>query len=89
MVAAVADAQARELLGDARLAEGGVPLAMAAAQAALAMAAADHGLRRCVVFLPRVADARLFAWTLPRILELLPPGRRPAGRWRPGSCTGT
>ena len=79
VVAAVVDAQARELLGDARLAEGGVPLAMAAAQAALAMAAAHHGLRRCVVFLPRVAHARLFAWTLPRILDMLPPDRRPAG----------
>jgi predicted helicase len=47
VVAAVADAQVRELLGDLRLAESGVHLAMAAAQAALAMAA-DHGLRRCV-----------------------------------------
>lgn len=79
LVAAVADAQVRELLGDPRLAEDGVPVTMAAAQAALAMAAAAYGLRRCVVFFPRVAEARLFAQTLPRILELLPPDRRPPG----------
>jgi superfamily II DNA or RNA helicase len=79
VVAAVADAQVRELLSDLRLAEDGVPVTMAAAQAALAMAAAAYGLRRYVVFLPRVAEARLFAQTLPRILELLPPDRRPPG----------
>jgi superfamily II DNA or RNA helicase len=80
VVAAVADDQVRDMLGSSPgLAEDGVPVRMAAAQAALAMAAARHGLRRCVVFLPRVADARLFAQTMPRVLELLPPGDRPPG----------
>lgn len=80
MAAAITDAEIRDLLaGDPGLAEDGIPVRMAAAQAALAMAAAGHGLRRCVAFLPRIADARLFAATLPRTLALLPPGRRPAG----------
>lgn len=79
VVAASTDAQVRELAGDRQLAEDGVPVAMAAAQAALAMAAAEYGLRRCVVFTQRVEQARLFAQTLPRILDRLPPGRRPPG----------
>lgn len=59
--------------------KGDVPVRMAAAQAALAMAAAEFGLRRCVAFVPRIAQARMFAATLPATLAMLPGDRRPAG----------
>lgn len=59
--------------------KGSVPVRMAAAQAALAMAAARFRLRRCVAFLPRVDQARMFAATLPALLGMLPAGRRPPG----------
>ena len=81
VVAAVTDAQVSELLngedGGRLVAEGGVPLRMAAAQAALAMTAARFGLRRTLAFLPRIGQARQFARTLPATLGLLPPARRP------------
>jgi hypothetical protein len=81
VVAAMSDAGAAALLeqGSELAGEGGAPLRMAAAQAALAMAAAELGLRRCVAFLPTVAQSRLFARTLPGTLAMLPAGRRPAG----------
>ena len=75
VVAAMSDEGTAALLDG----EGGAPLRMAAAQAALAMAAAELGLRRCVAFLPTVAQARLFARTLPGTLSLLPADRRPPG----------
>ena len=63
-----------------------VPVRLAAAQAALAMAAAQFGLRRCVAFLPRIALARQFAGRLPATLAMLPepppPGRAAVGRVR-------
>jgi predicted helicase len=80
VVAAITDAEVRELLDGqdgSWLAEGGVPLRMAAAQAALAMTAARFGLRRTLAFLSRVDEARQFARTLPATLEMPPPGRRP------------
>jgi predicted helicase len=81
VVAGVTDTQVAELLdGQGELvADGGLPLRMAAAQAALAMTAARFGLRRTLAFLPRISQARLFARTLPATLGLLPPGRRPDG----------
>jgi superfamily II DNA or RNA helicase len=81
VIATVTSRQVAELLGgNSELAgDGDVPVRMAAAQAALAMAAAEFGLRRCVAFLPRVAQARRFAGSLPATLAMLPPGRRPAG----------
>jgi len=80
VVAAVTSRQVAGLLAaGGELADGGVPVRLAAAQAALAMAAAQFGLRRCVAFLPRVAAARQFAGRLPATLALLPADRRPAG----------
>lgn len=83
VVAAVTDAQVSELLdgenGGRLVAEGGVPLRMAAAQAALAMTAARFGLRRTLAFLPRIGQARQFARTLPATLGMLAPQHRPPG----------
>ena len=81
VVAAVSDADTAALLEErGELAgEGGAPLRMAAAQAALGMAVAELGLRRCVAFVPTVAEARLFARTLAGTLAMLPAGRRPSG----------
>ncbi len=81
VVAALADSQVAELLDGTPglVGEGGVPVRMAAAQAALAMTAAQFGLRRCLAFMPRVAQARQFARTLPATLRLLPSGQRPPG----------
>jgi superfamily II DNA or RNA helicase len=81
VIATVTSAQVAELLdGNSELAgDGDVPVRMAAAQAALGMAVAQFGLRRCVAFLPRVAHARQFAASLPATLAMLPAGRRPPG----------
>jgi superfamily II DNA or RNA helicase len=80
VVAAVTSRQVAELLAaEGDLAEDDVPVRLAAAQAALAMAAVQFGLRRCVAFLPRIALARQFAGRLPATLALLPEHRRPAG----------
>jgi predicted helicase len=88
VIAAVTSSQVAGLLDGGAVAEDGVPVRMAAAQAALAMAAVEFGLRRCVAFLPRVAQARQFAGRLPATLELLPPGRRPAGPLSAGYVQG-
>ena len=74
VVAALADSQVRELLdgNPGLVGEGGVPVRMAAAQAALAMTAAQFGLRRCLAFVPRIAQARQFAGTLAATAGLLP-----------------
>ena len=89
VVAAVTSKQVAELLAaEGDLAEGDVPVRMGAAQAALAMAAAEFGLRRCVAFLPRDrpgppvrrAAARR-RWPCCRSTAARP------GRWRPGTCT--
>lgn len=81
VVAAISDASAAAALEDSSslAGENGVPLRMAAAQAALGMAVAELGLRRCVAFVPTIADARLFARTLASTLAMLPAGRRPPG----------
>jgi superfamily II DNA or RNA helicase len=81
VVAAVSDADTAALLEERgeMAGEGGAPLRMAAAQAALAMAVAELGLRRCVAFVPTVAEARLFARTLAGTLAMLPEERRPRG----------
>jgi hypothetical protein len=65
-----------------------VPVRMAAAQAALAMTAAQYGLRRCVAFLPRIAQARQFAVSLPAALAMLPADRRPYGALSAGYVHG-
>jgi superfamily II DNA or RNA helicase len=81
VVAALADSQVRELLdgNPGLVGQGGVPVRMAAAQATLAMTATQFGLRRCLAFLPRIAQARQFAATLPATVGLLPATQRPAG----------
>jgi len=81
VVTALTDASVASLLeGSGPVPAGvGVSLQMAAAQAALGMAVAELGLRRCVAFLPTVAQSRLFARTLPGTLAMLPVGRRPSG----------
>ncbi|HEY1618621.1 MAG TPA: Helicase associated domain protein [Streptosporangiaceae bacterium] len=80
VVAALTSRQVAELLAaEDTLAEGDMPVRLGAAQAALAMAAAQYRLRRCLAFLPRIAAARQFAGRLPATLALLPAHRRPAG----------
>jgi superfamily II DNA or RNA helicase len=81
VIATVISRQVTDLLeGNSELTgDGDVPIRMAAAQAAFAMTAAQFGLRRCVAFLPRVAQARQFALSLPATLAMLPPSRRPSG----------
>jgi superfamily II DNA or RNA helicase len=83
VVAAITDAHLSELLdspdGRSLVAEGGVGLRMAAAQAALAMTAARFGLRRTLAFLPRIDSARQFTQTLPATLGMLAPRHRPDG----------
>ena len=81
VIATVTSQQVTELLDGNRelTSEGDVPVRMAAAQAAFAMTAAQYGLRRCVAFLPRIAQAAQFAATLPAALAMLPAGRRPPG----------
>jgi predicted helicase len=90
VVAGITDAQVSELLdgedGGRLVAEGGVPLRMAAAQAALAMTAARFGLRRTLAFLPRIDQSRQFARTLPA--TLLPPQHRPHGPVSAGHVDG-
>src|SRR5438046_7689351 len=73
----------KELLG-----ERNMPVRMAAAQAALAMTAAEFGLRRTLAFLPRITQARQFAATLPATVAMLPEGRRPAGPLSAGHVHG-
>jgi superfamily II DNA or RNA helicase len=81
VVTALTDASVAALLEGSGPAPAGagVSLRMAAAQAALGMAVAEFGLRRCVAFVPTVAEARLFARTLPGTLAMLPADRRPQG----------
>jgi predicted helicase len=91
VIAGITSLQVAALLNGqdgSRLAEDGVPLRMAAAQAALAMTAARFGLRRTLAFLPRVDDARRFARTLPATLGMLPPEHRPAGAVATGHVHG-
>jgi superfamily II DNA or RNA helicase len=90
VIATVTSREAAELLdGNSELTgQGDVPVRMAAAQAALAMAAAQFGLRRTVAFVPRVAQARQFAVTLPATLAMLPATRRPAGALSAGYVHG-
>jgi len=47
--------------------------------AALAQATCEFGLRRVLVFCPRIDDSKLFARTLPATLNALPAHQRPAG----------
>ncbi|HMH91651.1 MAG TPA: DEAD/DEAH box helicase family protein, partial [Streptosporangiaceae bacterium] len=90
VVAALADRQVLDLLDGSPglVGDGGVPVRMAAAQAALAMTAARFGLRRCLAFVPRIAQARQFAATLPATAGLLPSGQRPGGPVTAGHVTG-
>lgn len=61
-------------------------LRMAAVQVALAQAAAEWNLRRVIAFCPRIADAALFARTLPRAVAAAP--QQPAGPLHSGLVTG-
>ncbi|HEY1618220.1 MAG TPA: Helicase associated domain protein [Streptosporangiaceae bacterium] len=90
VIATVTSRQVAALLeGNSELTgEKDVPVAMAVAQAALAMAAARFGLRRCVAFLPRVAQARRFSASLPATLAMLPASRRPPGALSAGHVHG-
>jgi len=90
VIATVTSRQVAGLLdGNSELTgEGDVPVSMAAAQAALAMAAAQFGLRRTVAFVPRVAQARQFTASLPATLAMIPARRRPAGTLSAGYVHG-
>jgi superfamily II DNA or RNA helicase len=60
-------------------APGEAPLRTVVVQAALLRAAAQFGLRRVLVFTPRVVDSAEFARSLARTAGQLPQSQRPAG----------
>lgn len=57
-------------------------------QAALARAAVEFGVRRTLVFTPRIAEASEFARTLPATVRLLPDAARPPGPLTAGHVHG-
>ncbi len=67
---------------------GEAPLRTAVVQTALLRAAAEFGLRRVLVFTPRVADSREFASTLARTAVRLPARQQPKGRLTTGHVDG-
>ncbi|QDY09432.1 DEAD/DEAH box helicase [Micromonospora sp. HM134] len=67
---------------------GEAPLRTAVVQTALLRAAAEFGLRRVLVFTPRVADSREFASTLARTAARLPAAQQPKGRLTTGHVDG-
>ncbi|WP_194820898.1 DEAD/DEAH box helicase [Micromonospora sp. S-DT3-3-22] len=67
---------------------GEAPLRTAVVQTALLRAAAEFGLRRVLVFTPRVADSREFAATLARTAARLPAAEQPKGRLTTGHVDG-
>ncbi|WP_435124448.1 Helicase associated domain protein [Actinacidiphila sp. bgisy144] len=62
-----------------RVGQSAVPAAMLARQIAILRAARDHDIRNMITYHHRVADAELFARTLPAVASLLDPDKRPAG----------
>ncbi|MEV6802925.1 Helicase associated domain protein [Micromonospora rifamycinica] len=69
-------------------ATGDAPLRTAVVQTALLRAATEFGLRRVLVFTPRVADSREFAATLARTASRLPTTQQPQGRLTTGHVDG-
>ncbi|MFI7025729.1 Helicase associated domain protein [Micromonospora sp. NPDC049900] len=68
---------------------GAAPLRTAVVQNALIRAAAEFGLRRVLVFTPRVAQSQEFSRTLPAAVASLPEQDRPKGRLTVGHVDGT
>lgn len=91
VVAGVTQSQAYAMLrDDARVyvdRPGGPDLRTLAAQAVIAKTARARGLRRILVFCPRVDSAEEFTSTLPSTLARLPAEQRPAGRLYSGRVT--
>ncbi len=67
----------------------GAPLRTAVVQTALARAAVEFGLRRVLVFTPRIAESEEFALTLARTVAAMPEEQRPKGRLTVGHVDGT
>ncbi|SCL20543.1 Helicase conserved C-terminal domain-containing protein [Micromonospora pallida] len=89
----VTSAQALEMLREldpaAVVHARAAPLRTVVVQTALARAAAEFGLRRVLVFTPRVRASREFARTLPAAVGSLPEEERPKGRLTVGHVDGT
>jgi superfamily II DNA or RNA helicase len=83
LVVGIADSQARLLLADTGKAWadrlGAPELRTVVAQATLAKAVREYGLRRVLVFTHRVADAAEFSRTLASAVQRVPADQRPDG----------
>ncbi|ROO63047.1 helicase-like protein [Micromonospora sp. Llam0] len=79
----------RRLDPNAVVSAGAAPLRTAVVQTALVRAAVEFGLRRVLVFTPRVAQSQEFARTLPATVAALPEEDRPKGRLTVGHVDGT
>ncbi|GIJ30377.1 hypothetical protein Vqi01_55390 [Micromonospora qiuiae] len=79
----------RRLDPSAVVSAGAAPLRTAVVQTALVRAAAEFGLRRVLVFTPRVAQSQEFSRTLPATVAALPEQERPKGRLTVGHVDGT
>ncbi|WP_432982928.1 Helicase associated domain protein [Dactylosporangium sp. CA-233914] len=75
--------------GDTVVGSHQAPLRTAVVQTALAGAAVEFGLRRIMVFCPRVEDSAEFTRTLRGTVSALPEDRRPKGHLTPVHVDGT